>query len=176
MTDASHLSSISRMVASGVDFFTGMDAAGDELLAGLGLLLGSGEEDLGAAGELTDFGAGVADFSVVTETLGSEGEVSVFSEADASGDAAGVDSSWARANGAPAITTAVMARRANFICFVLLCGFGQRARVKADGCIAWEDEPYWATRCSVKAHLAAAPLIRRFWAQDPLASIVLIPT
>jgi hypothetical protein len=86
---------MSRMVASGVDFLAGMSADGDELL--VGLLLGSGEDDLVAAGELEGFGfgAGVADFSVVTDTLGSDGEVSVFREADASGDAsgAGLDSS-----------------------------------------------------------------------------------
>jgi hypothetical protein len=69
-----------------------MSADGDELLDGL--LFGSGEEDLGAAGELEGFGlgAGVADFSVVTDTLGSELEVSISREAgDASG--AGLDSS-----------------------------------------------------------------------------------
>jgi hypothetical protein len=74
---------------------TGMSADGDELF--VGLLFGSGEDDLVAAGELEGLGlgAGVADFSVVTDTLGSEEEGSVFREADASGDAsgAGLDSS-----------------------------------------------------------------------------------
>jgi hypothetical protein len=78
------------MVASGLDFFVGITAAGEALVAGvaLGLLLvAAGEAALVAAGELTDLGAGEeAFFSVVTETLGS----SVFSEAVASGDAAGL--------------------------------------------------------------------------------------
>src|ERR1051326_8930368 len=95
MTEASHLSSISRIVASVLDFLTGMSAVGDALL--VGLLFGSGEGDLVAAGELDalGFGAGVADFlSVVTETLGSE-EESFFRKTDASGEAsgAGLDSS-----------------------------------------------------------------------------------
>jgi hypothetical protein len=66
-----------------------MSADGDELL--VGLLFGSGDEDLAGAGELEGLGlgAGVADFSVVTETLGSEVEVSLFLEADASGEASG---------------------------------------------------------------------------------------
>ena len=103
------------MVASGVDFLTGMTADGDELL--VGLLFGSGEEGFVAAGELAGLGAGVADFSVVTETLGSV--VSVFREADASGEAsgAGLESSWAKANGAAARTTAARVRIVNFICF-----------------------------------------------------------
>ena len=72
------------MLASGVDFFVGITAAGDELVLGvaLGLLfVVAGEEDmLGEAGA-SDFGAGDAVFSVVTETLGSD--------AVASGEAAG---------------------------------------------------------------------------------------
>ena len=109
------------MVASVVDFLTGMSAEGDELLVGLGLLFGSGEGDFVAAGELEGlgFGAGVGDFfSVVTETLGSEVEDSVFRETDASGElsGAGLDSSWAGANGAPAIrNTAERVRMVSFI-------------------------------------------------------------
>jgi hypothetical protein len=84
------------MVASGVDFLTGIAAEGEALL--VGLLFGSGEEALVAAGELEGFGAGVDFFSVVTDTLGSV--VSDFRETDASGEAsgAGMDSSWARAS------------------------------------------------------------------------------
>jgi hypothetical protein len=77
------LSSISRIVASGVDFFAGITAAGDELVLGVALglvLLAAGDEDLVGDGEVSAFGAGEV-FSVVTETL--------VSEAVASGEAAG---------------------------------------------------------------------------------------
>jgi hypothetical protein len=110
ITDASHLSSISRIVASGVDFFSGITAAGDELGLGvaLGLLLvAAGDEDLLGEGEVPDLGAGEV-FSVVTETLGSE--------AVASGEAAGDGlSSWARASGVAAVKRAVMATSMIFI-------------------------------------------------------------
>ena len=107
------------MVASVVDFLTGKSADGDELL--LGLVFGSGEGDLAAAGELESlgFGAGVDDFlSVVTETLGSV--ASVFREADGSGEAsgAGLDSSWARTNGALAVRNA--AKRVRMVSFMSL--------------------------------------------------------
>jgi hypothetical protein len=104
------LSSISRIVASGVDFFSGITAAGDELGLGvaLGLLLvAAGDEDLLGEGEVPDLGAGEV-FSVVTETLGSE--------AVASGEAAGDGlSSWAMANGVAAVKRAVMATSMIFI-------------------------------------------------------------
>jgi hypothetical protein len=113
------LSSISLIVASGVDFFVGITAAGDELVLGvaLGLLLvAAGEEDLVGEAEASDFGAGDAVFSVVTETLGS-----CFSEAVASGDAAGDGlSSWPRANGVAAAKSAVMATIVIFIWFLRL--------------------------------------------------------
>jgi hypothetical protein len=82
-----------------------------------------------AAGGLDGLGEVVADFSVVTETLGSEVELSVCFDAVASGEAsgAGVDSSsWARANGATAITTATKAKVDNFIGFVLFLWMCQR--------------------------------------------------
>jgi hypothetical protein len=78
---------MSLIVASGVDFFVGITAAGDVLVLGvaLGLLLvAAGEEDLFGEGDASDFGAAVAVASVGTETLGS-----CFSEAVASGEAAG---------------------------------------------------------------------------------------
>src|ERR1041384_1227542 len=114
MTEASHLSSISRSIASALPFLTGATSEGVELL--VGLAFGSGEEDLVALGEREGFGAGV-DFSVVTETLGSELDFSVVLEVEASGDAAGAgdSSSWARAKGAPAITIAARARMVRFI-------------------------------------------------------------
>jgi hypothetical protein len=104
------------MVASGVDFFTGMTAVGggDFVDVSVGLLFGAGEEDLVASGELVAVGDGEADFSVVIDTLGSE--------AVASGVGAGVglDSvSWASARGAVATASAVMARSAIFIWFIL---------------------------------------------------------
>lgn len=83
---------MSLTVASGVDFFVGMTAAGDALVFGLALgavFVAAGDEALLAAGELSDLGAGEAVFSVVTETLVSDGVVSAFSEAVASGDVVG---------------------------------------------------------------------------------------
>jgi hypothetical protein len=104
------------MVASGVDFFTGMTAAGDDDLvaASSGLLFAAGDGDLFASGERLAAGDGDADFSVVTDTLGSE--------AVASGVGAGVglvSVSWANAKEAAATTSAVTARILIFICFVL---------------------------------------------------------
>jgi hypothetical protein len=98
-----------------VDFFVGITAADDAFVAGVALgllLLAAGDEVLVGDGELSDFGAGEAFFSVVTETLGSE--------AVASGEAAGAGldvSSWATANGAAAIISAVTARMVIFIWF-----------------------------------------------------------
>lgn len=94
--EASHLSSMSLRVASGVDFFVGMTAAvellfatGELLLVAAGeLLFAAGELLLVAAGELLFSGAG--DFSVVTDTLGSMAGDSDFSGAVASGAGAGV--------------------------------------------------------------------------------------
>ena len=113
---------MSRIVASGVDFFVGNTAAEDGLIPGdglvpgvaLGLLLAEGDDDF--AGEADDFGFGVGEtvFSVVTETLGSV----LFSDAVSSGEAAGEGlSSWAIANGAAAANRAVRARTAIFIWF-----------------------------------------------------------
>jgi hypothetical protein len=98
-----------------VDFFTGITAAGDGdfVDASAGLLSAAGGDDLVGFGELLAVGDGETDFSVVTDTLGSE--------AVASGVGAGVglDSvSWANANGAAATTSAVTARILIFICFV----------------------------------------------------------
>jgi hypothetical protein len=108
------LSSISRIVASGVDFFVGITAAGDELALGVALglvLLTAGDEDLLGEGEVSDLGGGGV-LSVVTDTLGS----SAFSEVVASGEAAGDGlSSWARANGVAAAKRAVMATSVIFI-------------------------------------------------------------
>jgi hypothetical protein len=75
MIEASHLSSMSLKVASGVDFFVGMTAvAGAGLVeaAALEVLFGD-EEGLGevllvAAGKVV---SAAGDFSVVTDTLGS---------------------------------------------------------------------------------------------------------
>jgi hypothetical protein len=108
------LSSISLIVASGVDFFVGIRAAGDELVLGVALglvFVAAGEEDL--VGDASDFGVGDAVASVGTETLGS-----CFSEAVASGEAPGDWlSSWARANGVAAAKSAVMATIVIFIWF-----------------------------------------------------------
>ena len=110
------MSSISLIVASGVDFFVGITAAGDVLVLGvaLGLILAAaGEEDLAGEGDASDFGAAVAVASVGTETLGSR-----FSETVASGEAAGDGlSSWARANGMARAKSAVMAAIVIFIWF-----------------------------------------------------------
>jgi hypothetical protein len=111
------------IVASGVDFFAGITAAGDAFVLGVALGLGfvaAGEEDLVGEAEASDLGAGDAVFSVVTETLGSDGLVSGFSEAVASGAAAGDGlSSWARANGMAAVKSAVMATIMIFIWLVM---------------------------------------------------------
>src|SRR5438045_9110426 len=109
---------MSRIVASGVDFFVGNTAAEDGLIPGdglvpgvaLGLLLAEGDDDF--VGEADAFGLGVGEtvFSVVTETLGSL----VFSDAVSAGDGL---SSWANANGTAAANRAVTARTAIFIRF-----------------------------------------------------------
>jgi hypothetical protein len=90
----------------------GISAAGEALLLGvaLGLALAAGDEDLLGEGELFGFGVGEAVFSVVTETLGSEG----FS---AAGEAL---SSWANAIGTAAVDkAAIRAKSASFIWFFL---------------------------------------------------------
>ena len=105
------------MVASGVDFFVGISAAGEELLLGVALALAAGDEDLVGEGELFGFGVGEAVFSVVTETLGSEG----FS---AAGEAL---SSWATAIGTAAVDkAAIRAKSASFIWRIV--GSGSRWR------------------------------------------------
>jgi hypothetical protein len=87
---------MSRNVASGVDFFTGMTAEvfGADFVA-------EGESDFfGASGELLFFAEGEllfsaagADFSVETDTLGLEAGDSDVSVAGASGVGAGVEAS-----------------------------------------------------------------------------------
>ena len=124
MMEASHLFSISRKVASGVDFLVGITAVdGAFVVAAAGELAFAGAVDftdaagellLLAAGELLFTGSGV--FSVVTDTLGSFAEEEEVSGAAASGVGAGVSvSSWAKASGAAAKTNAVRARMVNFI-------------------------------------------------------------
>jgi hypothetical protein len=79
MIEASHLSSISLKVASGVDFFVGMTAAlGAGLVdAGLEVLFADEADFDAAAGELLLVAAGellfsaAGDFSGDTDTLGS---------------------------------------------------------------------------------------------------------
>jgi hypothetical protein len=88
----------------------GITAAGDELLLGLAVGLdfaAAGEEDLVGEAEALGFGDGEADFSVVTETVGSEGLVSGFGEEV---------TSWVRASGAAA-TRAARQRTVIFIGF-----------------------------------------------------------
>jgi hypothetical protein len=108
------LSSISRIVASAVDFLAGITAAEEGLAAGdsVGLLLALGEEDLVGDGELCGFGVGDEVFSVVTETLGSSDLL--FSDGEASGDGL---SSCAKAKGTAAAKSAVSARTVIFIRF-----------------------------------------------------------
>jgi hypothetical protein len=104
---------MSLIVASGVDFLVGITAA---LVLGVALglvLLAAGEEDFVGEADASDFGAGVAVASVVTETLGS-----CFSEVAASGEVAGDGlSSWARTNGVAKAKSAVMATIMIFIWF-----------------------------------------------------------
>ena len=101
--------------------------AAEVALAGAasGLLLGAGEAAfVDAVGELSAFGEGDAVFSVVTDTLGSEGEGSDSSGGVISGEADGLgldSSSWARANGAAAMRRAVRRRMVVFI-FLFLGG------------------------------------------------------
>jgi hypothetical protein len=106
------LSSISRIVASGVDFFAGITAAGDDFVVGvaLGLVLeAAGVDDLLGVGEVAGLGV-EALFSVVTETLGSE----VVASGTEAGDGL---SSWASANGVAAAKRAVIATSLIFIWF-----------------------------------------------------------
>jgi hypothetical protein len=103
---------MSLIVASGVDFFVGITAAGDVLVLGVALgplLVAAGEEDLVGEGDVSDLGAAVAVASVGTETLGS-----CFSGAVASGDGL---SSWARAKGVARAKSAVIATMVIFIWF-----------------------------------------------------------
>ena len=95
--EASHLFSMSLRVASGVDFLVGMTAAEGALVVDAVELTLAGEEAfagpagellLVAAGELLFSGAG--DFSVVTDTLGSDAGEDDVSGAAASGGGAGV--------------------------------------------------------------------------------------
>src|SRR5437588_163056 len=105
---------MSLSVASGVDFFTGMTAA-DVSFDGVGLaLVFSAGDDFGEAeGEALGLGEGEAVFSVVTETLVSDGDAVGFSDAVASGE--GLDSSCAWVKGTAARTRAVRARMIVFI-------------------------------------------------------------
>jgi hypothetical protein len=107
------------MVASGVDFFVGITAAGDELVVAVSvsLFFAAGDDDLVGEAEAVDFGAGDALFSVVTETVGSL----LFSAALDSGEAAGDGlSSWANATGTAAANSVITARTVIFIWFSLL--------------------------------------------------------
>src|ERR1041384_8040134 len=113
-TDASHLSSMSRIVASGVPFLLGITAAAEAVVDGasLAVLLADGDEDFFGEADASTLGLGDAVFSVATDT--------VVSEAEASGDAAGDGlSSWATANRAPA-NSVVRARTVIFIWFSLV--------------------------------------------------------
>ena len=95
MNEASHLSSISRSVASGVDFFVGMtaDVFGAGLVAADGADFGA-TTGLFAAGELLLSAAGDdAGFSVETDTLGLAAGDSDVSGAEVSGVGAGVEAS-----------------------------------------------------------------------------------
>jgi len=56
----------------------------------LALLFSAGDDFAAGDGEALGFGEGEAVFSVVTETLVSEGDAAGFSDAVASGEAAGV--------------------------------------------------------------------------------------
>jgi hypothetical protein len=112
---------MSRIVASGVDFFVGMTAAEVELALGVALgvvFAAAGDEDLLGEGEAAALGVGETVFSVVTETLGSLD----FWEAVASGEAAGeAVSSWARANGVAVTKSA--AKRAIMSFIWISCGW-----------------------------------------------------
>jgi hypothetical protein len=98
-----------------------VDVAGvgeDDGFVELELLFAADGEALGvAAGELLLVGAGVADFSVATDTVGSVGLDSGLAGADTSGVAtgAGLVSSCAQATGAAVTNNAVRARIAGFI-------------------------------------------------------------
>ena len=84
---------------------------------GLALVFSAGDDFGEVDGEALGFGEGEAVFSVVTETLVSEGDAVGFSDAVASGE--GLDSSWAWLMGTAAKTTAVRARMIVFICVFL---------------------------------------------------------
>ena len=87
----------------------------------LALVFSAGDDFGEVDGEALGFGEGEAVFSVVTETLVSEGDAVGFSDAVASGEAAGegLDSSCARVKGTAARTRAVRARMIVFICVFL---------------------------------------------------------
>ena len=89
MTEASHLSSMSFNVASTVDFFVGMIAAGGADLVDAAVVFAGEEAFVGPAGELLLSAAGDADFSVETDTRGSVAGDGDFSGAVASGAGAG---------------------------------------------------------------------------------------
>lgn len=81
---------MSLNVASAVDFFVGMTAAGDADFVAAAVVFAGEEAFVGLAGELLFSAAGDADFSVVTDTLGSVAGDSDFSGAVASGVGAGI--------------------------------------------------------------------------------------
>jgi hypothetical protein len=121
---------MSLIVASGVDFLVGITAAVFGVALGL-VFVAAGEEDFVGEGDASDFGAGVAVASVVTETLGS-----CFSEAVASGEAAGDGlSSWATANGMAAAKSAVMAA---IMIFIWFSGYGFGAGASAGPALRFE--------------------------------------
>lgn len=163
MMEASHLSSISRRVASGVDFLVGMTEAGGAFFIGAGELVLAGAEAFeGAAGELLlvvaglgSSGAGV--LSVGTDTLGSVAEEDEASGATASGFGAGASaSSWARAHGAAVKTQAVRTRIVIFIGKVR-CELVSPSRRRLAAQQACElERTYFVASFPVKAVLARA--------------------
>jgi hypothetical protein len=92
MNEASHLSSMSFNVASGVDFFVGMTAADGADFFDTSVVFEGDEDFVDSAGELLFLAAGDAAFSGEIDTLGSVAGDSVFSDAVDSGDGAGVSS------------------------------------------------------------------------------------
>jgi hypothetical protein len=81
---------MSFKVASTVDFFVGMTAAGGADFVDAVVVFAGEEAFVGPAGELLFSAAGDADFSVATDTLGSVAGDGDFSGAVASGVGAGV--------------------------------------------------------------------------------------
>ncbi|HEX7516485.1 MAG TPA: hypothetical protein VF345_04280 [Chthoniobacterales bacterium] len=77
-------------MASIVDFFVGMTAAGGADFVDAAVVFAGEEAFNGPAGELLLFAAGDADFSVATDTLGSVAVDGDFSGAVASGVGADV--------------------------------------------------------------------------------------